>query len=162
MDSVCFCYLNWFSRTQLHWITYQVSIFVHGHSKHPCSHPKTLIIIFNHLLVPLPDELPLDVILHENTHQTRPRMKVHALLHVAAWSCRCISPFHHHRICHDRSSTSPTQWGPAHRSQMQPAAGRTAAPPPTGSWLAGQRQQECYTVTFSQQYLLLVAFTFTF
>lgn len=53
---------------------YQVSIFVHGHSKRPHAHEKSLIVVINDPLVPLPDDPPLHVILHRkrtnNTSQS--------------------------------------------------------------------------------------------
>lgn len=54
---------------------YQVSIFVHGHSKRLHAHEKSLIVVINDPLVPLPDDPPLHVILRRkrtnNTSQGR-------------------------------------------------------------------------------------------
>lgn len=61
---------------------YQVSIFIHGHSKWPHAHEKPLIIVINHPLVLLPDDLPLLVVLHNNTkHITTTLMWLRAHVH---------------------------------------------------------------------------------
>lgn len=133
--------------------SYKVSIFIHDHSKWPPAHEEPLIVVFNLLVVVLPDGPPLHVILHTNTASTlKEEFKRTRTLwcHSTAGSGSLI----HRSLCHGCFSRSPTRWGPPRLTLTARAAGHTAG------WRAGplsaeswpdelQEQEHQRSVTFS-------------